>query len=109
MNLAGVSAVVDGAPVGVAVVGGAVEGSVLVLPDGREWVMHLNWHNYQDRARRKRKIMQEMKKKRVDGVGGKCTTKPTRGYTLGEQVWNNLFFDRLFVRYRRQRYLNPIS
>ena len=69
MNLAGVSAVVDGALVGVAVVGGAVEGSVLVLPDGREWVMHLNWHNYQDRARRKRKIMQEMKKKRVDGVG----------------------------------------
>ena len=52
MNLAGVSAVVDGAPVGVAVVGGAVEGSVLVLPGGREWVMHLNWHNYQDRAKR---------------------------------------------------------
>ena len=52
MNLAGVSAVVDGAPVGVAVVGGAVEGSELVLPGRWEWVIHLNWRNSQDRTRR---------------------------------------------------------
>ena len=52
MNLAGVSAVVDGVTVGVAVVGGAVEGSELVLPGRWEWVMHLNWHNSQDRTRR---------------------------------------------------------
>ena len=34
MNLAGVSVVVDDAGVGVAVVGGAVAASVLVLPGG---------------------------------------------------------------------------
>ena len=42
MNLAGVSVVEDGAAVGVAVVGGVVEGSVLVLPGGQTWLMHLN-------------------------------------------------------------------
>ena len=52
MNLAGVSVVVDDAGVGVAVVGGAVDGIVLELPDGREWIMYLNWQKVQDRARR---------------------------------------------------------
>ena len=73
MNLAGVSAVVDGAPVGVAVVGGAVEGSVLVLPGGREWVMHLNWHNYQDRTRRiirmKEKSCRKWKRRELTVLG----------------------------------------
>ena len=66
MNLAGVSVVVDGAAVGVAVVGGVVEGSVLVLPGGQTWLMHLNWQNSQDRTRRNigmKKSMQKMKKK----------------------------------------------
>ena len=54
MNLAGVSVVADGGRVDVAVVGGAVDGRVLVLPGGREWVKHLfiHWHNFCDRARR---------------------------------------------------------
>ena len=66
MNLAGVSVVVDGAAVGVAVVGGVVEGSVLVLPGGQTWLMHLNLQNSQDRTRRNigmKKSMQKMKKK----------------------------------------------
>ena len=46
MNLAGVSVVVDGDGVGVTVVGGVVEGSVLALPGERKRVMHLNWHNF---------------------------------------------------------------
>ena len=80
MNLAGVAVVVDGAGVGVAVlggavvgvavVGGAVEGSVLVLPGGRVCHAH-KLATYHDRVRRyirvynknRRKIMQETERK----------------------------------------------
>ena len=48
-----------------------------------------------------RKIMQEMKREklgRVERVGVNGLLTSTRGFTLGEQVWNNLFSARLFVR-----------